>query len=63
MLLLSQTVIGFLSHPWPWYVAGTLIAAVMVLLLFSGKHFGVSATLRAGCSAFGAGKLNDFFRR
>jgi uncharacterized protein len=59
--LFAQTVIGYLSQPWPWYVAGTLIASVMVLLLYSGKHFGVSATLRAGCSAFGAGKLSDFF--
>jgi uncharacterized membrane protein YedE/YeeE len=60
-LLFSQGVVGFLSQPWPWYIAGTLIAGVMVLLLFTGKHFGVSATLRAGCSALGAGKLNDFF--
>jgi uncharacterized membrane protein YedE/YeeE len=59
--LFEQSFIGYLSQPWPWYIAGILIASVMVFLLFTGKHFGVSATLRAGCSALGAGKLSDFF--
>lgn len=53
--------IEFLSQPWPWYVAGPLIAFTMFLLLFYGKNFGVSATLRTTCAIGGAGKLSDFF--
>ena len=55
-------IIEFLSQPWPWYVAGPLIAAVMFVLLFLGKTFGVSSTLRTTCAAMGAGKTSDFFR-
>ncbi|EMR03330.1 YeeE/YedE family protein [Cesiribacter andamanensis] len=51
----------FVSQPWPWYVAGPLIALTMFLLLFFGKNFGVSSTLRTGCAIGGAGKINDFF--
>lgn len=53
--------IEFISQPWPWYVAGPLIALVMFLLLFFGKNFGVSANLRTMCSIGGAGKMNRFF--
>ncbi|WP_276499448.1 YeeE/YedE family protein [Pontibacter litorisediminis] len=51
----------FLSQPWPWYTSGIVIAFVMVLLLFFGKSFGVSANLRTICSACGAGKNVKFF--
>lgn len=51
----------FISQPWPWYVAGPLLALVMFLLLYSGKNFGVSANLRTICSIGGAGKWSDFF--
>ncbi len=51
----------FLSQPWPWYTSGIVIAFVMVLLLFFGKSFGVSANLRTICSACGAGKQVKFF--
>jgi uncharacterized membrane protein YedE/YeeE len=54
--------IDFLRQPWPWYVAGPIIAIVYTLLLFFGKNFGISASLRAMCSAFGAGKKISFFR-
>ncbi|WP_224996186.1 YeeE/YedE family protein [Cesiribacter sp. SM1] len=53
--------IEFISQPWPWYVAGPLIALTMFLLLFFGKNFGVSSTLRTACAIGGAGKLSDFF--
>lgn len=49
-------------EPWPWYVAGPLIALVMFLLLFAGKQFGMSSNLRTMCSAGGAGKVADFFK-
>lgn len=51
-----------LSQSWPWYVAGPLIALTMFILLYLGKSFGVSSTLRTSCSAMGAGKTSDFFR-
>jgi uncharacterized membrane protein YedE/YeeE len=52
----------WIYEPWPWYVAGPMIVLVMVLLLFFGKSFGVSANLRSMCSIAGAGKVADFFR-
>ncbi|MEQ8323166.1 MAG: YeeE/YedE thiosulfate transporter family protein [Vicingaceae bacterium] len=53
--------IEFIKQPWPWYIAGPIIAAVYGSLLFFGKSFGISATLRSMCSAMGAGKRIDFF--
>jgi uncharacterized protein len=51
-----------LRQPWPWYTSGAVIALVMVLLLFFGKSFGVSANLRTICTACGAGKHVKFFQ-
>ena len=53
--------IEFISQPWPWYVAGPMIALVMFLLLYFGNNFGVSANLTTVCSIAGAGKVADFF--
>jgi len=53
--------IEFISQPWPWYVAGPIIAMVMFSLLFFGKTFGISSNLRSICSILGAGKNCDFF--
>ena len=47
---------------WPWYVSGFLIGAVMLLLIYFGKTFGMSSNLRTLCSISGAGKFSDFFR-
>lgn len=57
-----KNVVEIISQPWPWYVAGPLIAAVMFTLLYLGKSFGVSSTLRSSCAALGAGRTSDFFR-
>jgi len=44
--------IEWLSRPWPWYVAGPLIGAVVpVLLIMGNKSFGVSSSLRHICAA------------
>ena len=51
----------FISQPWPWYVAGPLIALVMITLTMFSKSFGLSANLRTICSIGGAGRLVDFF--
>ncbi len=56
-----NTIIEFISQPWPWYVAGAVIALVMFGLLFSGKSFGISSNLRTMCSVLGAGKSCQFF--
>ena len=50
-----------LKQPWPWYISGAAIAFIMVLLLFFGKSFGVSANLRTMCTIAGAGKKVKFF--
>lgn len=51
----------FILEPWPWYVAGPLIALIMFLLVFTGKQFGMSSNLRTICTMCGAGKKADFF--
>ena len=54
--------IDLVKQPWPWYVAGPIIALVMFLLLFFGKNFGMSANLRTMCAMGGAGRVSDFFQ-
>lgn len=51
-----------IKEPWPWYVSGAVIALIMLLLLLTGKNFGMSANLRTMCSIGGGGKVSDFFR-
>ena len=53
---------NWIFEPWPWYVAGPLIALVMFFLLLVGKQFGMSSNLRTACAAMGAGKTADFFK-
>ena len=44
--------LDLLSEPWPWYVAGPLIGLMVpLLLLFVGKPFGISSSLRHICAA------------
>ena len=51
----------FIFEPWPWYVAGPLIAIIMFLLIFVGKKFGMSTNLETICTMCGAGKKADYF--
>lgn len=51
-----------LLKPWPWYISGPLIAAVMAVLILFGKTFGMSSNLRTFCAIGGAGKYADFFK-
>lgn len=53
---------NWIIEPWPWYVAGPLIALIMCALLFAGRQFGMSSNLRTLCAAGGAGKAAEFFR-
>ncbi|MDR5589960.1 YeeE/YedE family protein [Christiangramia sp. SM2212] len=48
-------------QPWPWYVAGPLIAIIMFLLIFMGKQFGMSSNLRTICTMCGADEKASFF--
>ncbi len=50
-----------LYKPWPWYVAGPLIAFCMLLITYFGKSFGLSENLRTICTIAGAKKTADYF--
>jgi len=52
----------FIMQPWPWFVAGPVIAFVMFLLFYFGERFGVSSNLETFCSIGGAGKFSDYFK-
>ncbi|MFH4967425.1 YeeE/YedE thiosulfate transporter family protein [Gaetbulibacter sp. M240] len=49
-------------NPWPWYVSGPLIAAVLALLLYFGKTFGMSSNLSTFCAIAGGGRYTNFFK-
>lgn len=52
----------WIFEPWPWYVAGPLIALIMFILIFVGKQFGMSSNLRTMCTMCGADNAADFFK-
>lgn len=52
----------FITQPWAWYIAGPMIAIIMFLLFYFGKHFGVSSNLETFCAIGGAGKFVDYFK-
>jgi len=53
---------NIIFQPWPWYVAGPLIALSMYLMFYFGKKFGVSSNLETVCAMGGAGRFVDFFK-
>ncbi len=53
--------IELIQQPWPWWLSGMVISAIMFLLLFFGQSFGFSSNLRTICSAAGGGKFVKFF--
>lgn len=51
-----------LYEPWPWYIAGPVIGlTVPLLLLLSGKMFGLSSNFRHACAACNIGNV-EFFK-
>lgn len=52
---------SFLQAPFPWYVAGPLIAVNLFLLLYFGQRFGISTSMKTTCAALGAGSKVPFF--
>ncbi len=60
-----QFLVDFLqwvSQPWPWYVAGPMLALIMFILLWFGHEFGISENFRLMCAADGADEMNEFFK-
>ena len=53
---------NWITHPWPWYVSGPLIACTMFILLFCGKYFGMSSNMKTLCTIAGADKFSDYFK-
>ncbi|HKG05469.1 MAG TPA: YeeE/YedE thiosulfate transporter family protein [Pedobacter sp.] len=53
--------IDLIKQPWPWYISGLTISAIMLILIFFGKSFGFSSNLRTICSMMGAGRRVKFF--
>ena len=54
-------ILDVIRQPWAWYIAGPIIALVYLTLLYFGKSFGISSSLRAMCSVLGAGRRIKFF--
>jgi len=53
--------IDALAGSWPWYVAGPMIGLfVPLLLVLTGKAFGVSSSLKHACAATVPGKAEYF---
>jgi uncharacterized membrane protein YedE/YeeE len=47
-----MSLLEWIKHPWPWYVAGPLIGlTVPALLIIGNKSFGISSSLRHMCAA------------
>jgi len=55
-------IVDFIRQPWPWWVAGPLIAYVMFSLLYYGKRFGISSNFKTMCTMMGANRVSDFFK-
>ena len=53
---------NWIFEPWPWYIAGPMIAFIMFLLIMVDKSFGMSSNLRTMCTICGAGNKADFFK-
>ncbi len=51
----------FLTQTWSWWFSGTMIAAIMLCLVYFGQSFGFSSNMRTICAAVGLGKKVPFF--
>lgn len=58
---LMNTVLEFISKPWPWYVSGIMIVLIMLAMIFFGKKFGFSSNFRTICAVCGAGNVSSYF--
>lgn len=53
--------LDWISQPWHWSVSGVAIAAILFLMTWMGRSFGVSTAFRNFCTMAGAGKKHSFF--
>jgi uncharacterized membrane protein YedE/YeeE len=53
--------LSILSQPWHWSVSGVAIAAILFLMTWMGRSFGVSTAFRNFCTMAGAGRKYKFF--
>ncbi len=53
----------FITQPWAWYVAGPMIAIILLLMNYFGRGFGISTNLETFCTIGGAGKASDYFKK
>ena len=53
----------FITQPWAWYVAGPMIAMILLLMNYFGRGFGVSTNLETFCTIGGAGKASGYFKK
>ena len=53
--------LDWISQPWHWSISGVAIAAILFLMTWMGRSFGVSTAFRNFCTIAGAGKKNAFF--
>ncbi len=51
---------NWIYDPWPWYIAGPMVALIMFLLIMVDKTFGMSSNLRTLCTMCGADKKQIF---
>lgn len=61
MITFGADVLTFLQQPWHWSVSGAVIAAILFLMTWMGRSFGVSTAFRDLCTVAGAGKKYTFF--
>ncbi len=57
----SISFLEILEKPWHWTLSGVMIALILFLLTYLGRSFGVSASFRTICNAFGLGKKYEYF--
>lgn len=53
--------LDLIKQPWSWYFSGFMIALSMTLLIFFGKRFGISSTLKQACAIGGGKYFSNFF--
>lgn len=61
LLNMSGGLIEFISQPWHWAVSGAAIAAILFLMTWMGRSFGVSTVFKNMCQMAGAGRKYEFF--
>lgn len=51
-----ETLINYISEPWPWWISGPLLGTIVPILLVLKHQFGVSSIFKHICKATGIGR-------